>query len=170
MNLDCTVNRMGADRTIINVGKLENAKKTTMLCEATCQPVVDWRLYFVWLKRIRVQLNRIQLVLAIISNIDSNNSFGGRLSSDCVFVLFILPRKGACVAKIMRFFPSSFSLYAGTKPERVINFKCRSYNWENLTCSFERPYNPVPVNYTLYYATGFGDEVFKMPVSEKCQQ
>lgn len=55
----------------------------------------------------------------------------------------------------------------GTKPEKVINFKCRSYNWENLTCTFERPYNPVPVNYTLYYATGFGDEVFKMPVSNK---
>lgn len=53
----------------------------------------------------------------------------------------------------------------GTKPEKVINFKCRSYNWENLTCTFERPYNPVPVNYTLYYATGFGDDVFKMPVS-----
>lgn len=49
----------------------------------------------------------------------------------------------------------------GTKPEKVINFKCRSYNWENLTCTFERPYNPVPVNYTLYYAIGS-----VMPVSE----
>lgn len=39
----------------------------------------------------------------------------------------------------------------GTKPTNVIDFKCRSYNWENLTCSFERPYNPVASTYTLLF-------------------
>lgn len=32
MNLDCTVNRMGADRTIINVGKSINKKNAVFFC------------------------------------------------------------------------------------------------------------------------------------------
>lgn len=53
----------------------------------------------------------------------------------------------------------------GTAPVKVIDFKCRSYNWENLTCSFERPFNPVAVNYTLYYGIGIGKPIFRIPVS-----
>lgn len=58
-----------------------------------------------------------------------------------------------------------FRLIIGTEPVKVIDFKCRSYNWENLTCSFERPYNPVPVNYTLYYGVGIEKSTFRTPVS-----
>ncbi|XP_031640435.1 cytokine receptor-like [Contarinia nasturtii] len=46
------------------------------------------------------------------------------------------------------------TINVGTQPAKVINFKCRSYNWENLTFNFERPFNPVPVNYTLLYGIG----------------
>lgn len=58
-----------------------------------------------------------------------------------------------------------FILIVGTEPVKVIDFKCRSYNWENLTCSFEKPNNPVPVNYTLYYGIGIGKPIFRTPVS-----
>ncbi|XP_031624527.1 cytokine receptor-like [Contarinia nasturtii] len=57
------------------------------------------------------------------------------------------------------------TINVGTAPEKVIDFKCRSYNWENLTCSFEKPYNPVPVDYTLYYGIGIetGKPTFQTP-------
>lgn len=40
---------------------------------------------------------------------------------------------------------------SGYKPLDVENFKCRSYNWENLKCSFEMPNNPVLAVYQLSY-------------------
>lgn len=39
----------------------------------------------------------------------------------------------------------------GHKPYPVSNFRCRSYNYENLTCSFEKPYNPVVTTFNLSY-------------------
>lgn len=39
----------------------------------------------------------------------------------------------------------------GPKPYPVCNFRCRSYNYENLTCSFEKPYNPIVTNFSLTY-------------------
>jgi hypothetical protein len=42
----------------------------------------------------------------------------------------------------------------GTKPQKVRDFKCFAYNWENLTCQFYAPENHVAVNYNLrYYST-----------------
>lgn len=39
----------------------------------------------------------------------------------------------------------------GTKPYPVSNFRCRSYNHENLTCSFEKPFNPIATTFNLSY-------------------
>lgn len=73
----------------------------------------------------------------------------------------VLKKNDQVILKLRFFFCQNI----GTAPVKVIDFKCRSYNWENLTCSFERPYNPVPVNYTLYYGIGIGKPIFKTSVS-----
>lgn len=39
----------------------------------------------------------------------------------------------------------------GYKPYDVSNFRCRSYNHENLSCSFEKPFNPVNTKFSLSY-------------------
>lgn len=42
----------------------------------------------------------------------------------------------------------------GKKPQKVKDFKCFAHNWENLTCQFYAPPNPLAVNYYLtYYST-----------------
>ncbi|XP_039299117.1 cytokine receptor isoform X1 [Nilaparvata lugens] len=39
----------------------------------------------------------------------------------------------------------------GFKPKEVTNFTCLSYNWENLTCTWDISYNPVKTSYNLRY-------------------
>lgn len=39
----------------------------------------------------------------------------------------------------------------GYKPERITDFKCRTDNWENITCSFTKPMNAVPTEYKIEY-------------------
>lgn len=39
----------------------------------------------------------------------------------------------------------------GRKPEKIDGLKCLSHNWNDLNCSFEKPYNPVAVQYMMYY-------------------
>lgn len=41
----------------------------------------------------------------------------------------------------------------GYPPQPVEDFKCFSSDWDNLTCSWHRPYNPVAVQYNLSYST-----------------
>uniref|UniRef100_A0A336MQ57 CSON004107 protein n=1 Tax=Culicoides sonorensis TaxID=179676 RepID=A0A336MQ57_CULSO len=45
------------------------------------------------------------------------------------------------------------NLYIGYKPTNVTDFKCRSDNWQNMTCKFTKPYNPIPTEYQLTYIT-----------------
>lgn len=38
----------------------------------------------------------------------------------------------------------------GYKPQNVLNFKCRSYNWQNMNCTFDIPiHNFIETKYTL---------------------
>ncbi|KAK9680081.1 Fibronectin type III domain [Popillia japonica] len=39
----------------------------------------------------------------------------------------------------------------GTKPQPVTDFSCIGSNYENLTCSWDPPFNYIPTNYTLSY-------------------
>lgn len=46
------------------------------------------------------------------------------------------------------------ALKIGRKPDRIDlerNLKCRSYNWQDMNCTFDIPYNPVHVHYTMKY-------------------
>lgn len=47
-------------------------------------------------------------------------------------------------------------VYIGYPPANVTNFKCRSPNWQSLSCTFDKPYNPALVTYTLYF--GFPED------------
>nr|CAD7571660.1 unnamed protein product [Timema californicum] len=42
-------------------------------------------------------------------------------------------------------------VFVGTKPQEVKNFTCISQNWQNLTCSWEKPENFVKTKYKLRY-------------------
>ncbi|KAG4077009.1 hypothetical protein HA402_015996 [Bradysia odoriphaga] len=55
-------------------------------------------------------------------------------------------------------------VYVGYKPKPVINFRCVSYNWQNMKCSFERSSNPVASRYELTY---YFDS--RSPVTNRCQ-
>jgi cytokine receptor domeless len=39
----------------------------------------------------------------------------------------------------------------GHKPVDILDVKCLSQNWQDMNCTFEKPYNPIPVQYTLRY-------------------
>lgn len=41
--------------------------------------------------------------------------------------------------------------YLGYKPKPVKNFRCISYNWQNMKCIFERLSNPIASRYELTY-------------------
>lgn len=45
------------------------------------------------------------------------------------------------------------NLYIGYRPTIVTDFKCRSDNWQNMTCKFTKPWNPIPTEYQLTYIT-----------------
>lgn len=47
---------------------------------------------------------------------------------------------------------SLFKRILGREPEPVKDFKCRSYNWQYMKCSFEKQPNPVVPRYTLQFA------------------
>lgn len=38
----------------------------------------------------------------------------------------------------------------GSKPKEV-DVKCYSPNWNGIKCSFEQSFNPIYINYTMYY-------------------
>lgn len=42
-------------------------------------------------------------------------------------------------------------VFVGYPPARVKNFRCRSPNWQFMNCTFDKPYNPVHVTYTLNF-------------------
>ena len=54
---------------------------------------------------------------------------------------------GVCTQKI----------YVGFLPgSHVINFHCQSFDWSDLNCTWQEPYNPVPTNYQVRFFSGRG--------------
>ena len=52
---------------------------------------------------------------------------------------------GVCTQKI----------YVGFLPgSHVLNFHCQSYDWSDLNCTWQEPYNPVPTNYQVSLFSG----------------
>uniref|UniRef100_U5ERE7 Putative cytokine receptor n=1 Tax=Corethrella appendiculata TaxID=1370023 RepID=U5ERE7_9DIPT len=46
-------------------------------------------------------------------------------------------------------------VFIGVPPDKVKNFKCRSYNWEYMNCSFKASYNPLKPTYKLEFRISF---------------
>lgn len=42
-------------------------------------------------------------------------------------------------------------IHVGFPPLKPENFTCISENWQNLNCTWDIPYNPVPTEYKLFY-------------------
>lgn len=48
----------------------------------------------------------------------------------------------------------------GRRPENINNLKCLSHNWHDMNCSFEKPYNPVAVQYTMKYRIAQSSQIY----------
>ncbi|XP_065217665.1 cytokine receptor-like [Planococcus citri] len=46
----------------------------------------------------------------------------------------------------------SNSVLIGSKPKKVVNFKCLGYNWEALDCWWHEPSNGVKTDYSIHYS------------------
>ncbi|XP_066999474.2 cytokine receptor [Anabrus simplex] len=53
----------------------------------------------------------------------------------------ISSKTGVCLTQVV----------IGYKPKEVLNFTCISHNWENLTCKWTKPENPVDTKYKLHF-------------------
>lgn len=53
----------------------------------------------------------------------------------------------------------------GYKPQDLTNFRCISYNWEKLNCTFDKKVNYVYTNYTLSYFGGAARRVNKQTIN-----
>ncbi|CAH1731218.1 unnamed protein product [Aphis gossypii] len=43
------------------------------------------------------------------------------------------------------------NVFVGYKPLNITNFSCVSNNWENLTCNWTKPENPIKTTYKIYF-------------------
>lgn len=48
----------------------------------------------------------------------------------------------------------------GRKPDDITGLKCLSYNWHDMNCSFEKPYNPVAVQYSMQYRIVHSQQIY----------
>lgn len=48
----------------------------------------------------------------------------------------------------------------GRRPEDITGLKCISHNWHDMNCSFEKPYNPVAVQYTMRYRIAMSSQIY----------
>jgi cytokine receptor domeless len=55
----------------------------------------------------------------------------------------------------------------GFKPGKVSDFKCRSNNWQNMTCSFRQMYNPIITTYNLSFQTTLTQQTFSCPLKNE---
>ncbi|XP_065219135.1 cytokine receptor-like [Planococcus citri] len=46
----------------------------------------------------------------------------------------------------------SNSVLIGSKPKKVVNFKCLGYNWEALDCWWHEPSNGIKTDYSIHYS------------------
>lgn len=63
----------------------------------------------------------------------------------------VVERDGQLYAKL-GFCPQR--IFVGYPPRDVENFACVSENWENLNCTWEEPWNPIPTTYRLKFKAG----------------
>lgn len=49
----------------------------------------------------------------------------------------------------------------GRLPEEIYDLKCQSNNWDNMNCSFPKPYNPVAVHYNVKYRPVTSGQVYE---------
>lgn len=52
----------------------------------------------------------------------------------------------------------------GRRPDKITNLKCISRNWYDMDCTFEKPYNPVAVQYHMQYRIPMSYQIYQ------CQQ
>lgn len=48
----------------------------------------------------------------------------------------------------------------GRRPEDISGLKCISKNWHDMNCSFEKPYNPVAVQYSMRYRIAMSSQIY----------
>lgn len=48
----------------------------------------------------------------------------------------------------------------GRKPDNITALKCISHNWHDMNCSFEKPYNPVAVQYSMTYRIPGSSQIY----------
>lgn len=48
----------------------------------------------------------------------------------------------------------------GRKPENITGLKCLSDDWHDMNCSFEKPHNHVPVQYSLSYRVAGSSQIY----------
>lgn len=56
------------------------------------------------------------------------------------------------------------ALKIGRKPDKIDlerKLKCRSYNWQDMNCTFDIPYNPVHVQHTMKYKIKSSGQVYQ---------
>lgn len=59
------------------------------------------------------------------------------------------------------------SINVGYKPQKVLNFKCHSHNWQRMNCSFEQAYNPIATSYMLKFGFENSPGDFQCPLENK---
>lgn len=54
----------------------------------------------------------------------------------------------------------------GRRPDTIPALKCISHNWQDMNCSFEKPYNPVAVQYMMRYRIAGSSQIYpcKQPI------
>lgn len=48
----------------------------------------------------------------------------------------------------------------GRRPDNISALKCISHNWHDMNCSFEKPYNPVAVHYSMRYRIAGSSQIY----------
>lgn len=99
-------------------------------------------LYFEWSNKSRVP----QHLIKIINSTTIELNIGEAYEKDSgLYTCYVLTSSGSVRGIGMT------QVSVGYKPSQIEDFKCRSYNWAVMNCSFTKPLNPVPTVYTISY-------------------
>jgi len=58
-------------------------------------------------------------------------------------------------------------IFVGYPPRDVENFSCISENWDNLNCTWDEPWNPIPTKYRLTFKSGSSRFAPQVPCPDK---
>lgn len=78
-------------------------------------------------------------------------------------------QESVIVCKLNRLHGISYNdIKIGRLPEDITGLKCLSDDWKDMNCSFEKPYNPVAVQYSMNYRIAMSSQIYLCkPPSEK---